>query len=197
MDENQPNRLVVFIDKFKIPLLLGLVALVLIIGNLITASYNKSKPANFPKDSIVNIKNVKVDVSGAVLKPGVYELNNDSRIEQAIVIAGGITEDANKEYISKSINLAQKISDGLKIYIPFEGEQSGGVVAGVSSVNIGVKININSATNVELDSLPGVGPVTSSKIVSGRPYLKVEALLDKKIISKAVFEKIKEQITIN
>lgn len=200
MDDDPPNRLTELIDKYKLPIGLGLIGLVLILGGLVASNF-KYKENRFPQESVVSVKNIKVDISGAVLNPGVYDLNSDSRIEQVIQAAGGITEDANQTYISKSLNLAQRVSDGLKIYVPFEGETSGGVYppagGGVSTSQLGTKISINSATNSELDSLPGVGPVTSSKIVSGRPYSKIEELLDKKVVSKAVFEKIKELVVVN
>lgn len=179
------------LEKFKLPIALFLVGLVLIIGGVFTSSLKQ--PKNYPKESLVGSQRINVDVSGAVKKPGVYQLNQDSRVEQVISAADGFAENVNQEYISKYLNMAQKVSDGMKIYIPYTGEQTGAAVAGT---NTQTKVNINTASQSELEALPGIGPVTASKIISERPYQQVEELLNKKVVSKAVFEKIKDQIVI-
>lgn len=183
------------IEKFKLPLGLSLVGLVLIIGGIFSSGLVKSKPKNFPKESLVSDqKMVVVDVSGAVSKPGVYKFSEGSRIEDAVSAAGGIVEQANKEYISKYLNMAQKLADGTKIYIPYEGE-TGNISGSTANSNpSNSNVNINTGTQAELEVLPGIGPVTASKIISDRPYSSVDDLLTKKVISKSVFEKIKEQL---
>ncbi len=190
-----------FLDKFKIPIGLCLVGIVLIIGGVFASNLDGSKPKEFPKESLVDSqKLISVDVSGAVNKPGVYQLKFGARVEDAIKSSGGFANIANNEYISKYLNMAQKLSDGNKIYVPFEGESSssvsvtqGGVVGGSNAQN---RININSSTQAELESLPGIGPVTASKIISGRPYQNIGELSSKKIVSKAVYEKIKDSVVI-
>ena len=186
------------LDKFKLPIGLSLVGMVLIVGGFFASGLNNSEPKAFPKESLIQTeKIISVDISGAVNIPGVYQLKDGSRIEDAISAAGGFAEVSNKDYISKYLNMAQKLSDGSKIYVPFEGEQTtgslGGTVAGTNAT--GVKININTATQAELEALPGIGPVTASKIISDRPYQKVEDLLSKKIVSKSLFEKIKDSLS--
>lgn len=146
-----------------------------------------------------------VDVSGAVVKPGVYHLPNGSRIENAITISGGLSETADRDWVNKKLNLAAKVTDGMKIYVPRIGEGAirdtgdkgvtGGVVAGASTTNSDSLININDASSEQLDNLPGVGPVTAEKIIGGRPYSSIDELLSKKIVTKSVFEKIKGQVT--
>jgi competence protein ComEA len=184
-------------DRFKIPLGLSLIGLILVAGGLISSSYSSKKTVEYPKESIVsNAKNISVDVGGAVVNPGVYQFKADSRVQDAINAAGGFSEEANREHISKYINLAQKIADGMKIYIPKEGETqipaSGlAVVAGVSSSQ---QVNVNSATQAELEALPGIGPVTAAKIIGARPFGKIEQLLDDKIVSKATYEKLKSLV---
>lgn len=188
------------LDKFKIPIALSLVGIVLIVGGSIVSS-KKPEAKNFPQESLVQEqKSIQVDVSGAVNSPGVYPLPEGSRIEDALKSAGGIAEDANIEFVSKSLNLAQKMSDGSKVYIPFEGESSGGVQGGAvagATVNSSGQVNINTSSQAELESLPGIGPVTASKITNGRPYLAIEELLNKKIVGKAVYEKIKDLIVVH
>ena len=186
-----------FWQKFKLPIGLSIVGLVLIIGGVFASGLSKQKPKDFPKESLIQAqKLISVDVSGAVNKPGVYQLRVDSRIEDAIKAAGGFSEKANQEYISKYLNMAQKLSDGGKVYVPAEGDPAPvgagqGQVVGASS-----QVNINTASESELDGLPGVGPITASKIISARPYQSIDELISKKIVSKAVFDKIKDQIVI-
>ena len=182
------------LERYKIPIGLSLVGLVLIIGGFF---FSKSPEVSYPKESLVTKeKPVNVDISGAVVNPGVYKLKTGELVENAVHEAGGFSEAANKEFISKSLNLAQKLSDGMKIYIPFEGE-AGGVSSGlVSGTNPQSQVNINMASQSELEALPGIGLVTASKIISGRPYQKIEDLLNQKIVSKSTFEKIKGSIVI-
>lgn len=197
------------LDQFKLPIGLSLVGIVLIVGGMFASGLTKSKPKDpsassgrgFPKESLVESqKFISVDVSGAVAKPGVYQLKDGSRIEDAVAAAGGFTETANGEYISKYLNMALKLSDGSKIYVPVAGENSvpsggggGGTVAGVSATE---KVNINISTQAQLEALPGIGPVTASKIISDRPYQAAEELLNKKIVNKSTFEKIKDQLVV-
>ncbi|MBI4036676.1 helix-hairpin-helix domain-containing protein [Candidatus Daviesbacteria bacterium] len=188
------------IDKFKLPIGLSLVGVVLIIGGMVVSGFNglPGTKVDYPKESIVSPdKQISIDISGAVIKPGVYQLSLESRVEDAILAAGGLAETANGEYVSKYLNMAQKLSDGMKIYVPFQGETppagGSGTVAGT---NIQSKVNINTASQAELEALPGIGPVTAAKIISGRPYSKAEDLLTLKLVSKSVFDKIKDSLVI-
>lgn len=140
-------------------------------------------------------KQITVDVEGAVVKPGVYKLNFDARIQDALIAAAGLSDEANREWVAKNMNLAQKVKDGAKIYVPSIGTTG---VMGTTSITGDIEgslININLATESELDSLPGVGPITAQKIIDNRPYNLPEDLLNKKVVSPTVFEKIKEKIT--
>ena len=191
------------LEKYKLPMVLSLVGLVLIIGGIFASGANKSNLKEFPKESLVqDSKIISVDVSGAVQKPGVYQLKDGAKIEEAIAAAGGFSKIANGEYISKYLNMAQKLSDGSKIYVPVSGESgfnvAGGAVAGSNTQANGLisKVNINTGTQAQLESLPGIGTVTASKIISDRPYQKIEELLNKKVVNKSVFEKIKDSLVV-
>ncbi|MDD5147537.1 MAG: helix-hairpin-helix domain-containing protein [Candidatus Daviesbacteria bacterium] len=193
------------LNQFKIPIALSFLGLVLITGGIFASGLNQSAPPaggrtkEFPKESLIeNQKMISVDVSGAVKTPGVYQLKDGSRIEDAVVASGGFVETTNTEYVSKYLNMAQKLSDGSKVYVPFTGEQVSGPQAGaVAGTTAAIsKVNINTATQAELEALPGIGPVTASKIISDRPYQAIEDLFNKKIAGKAVFEKIKDQIVV-
>ena len=142
---------------------------------------------------------VFVDVGGAVMQPGLYKLGGEARINDALVMAGGLSEKADRDWFSKNINLAQKVSDGSKIYIVFKGEGqaasegSSGTVAGTAVTG---KIDVNTASATELDRLWGVGLVTAEKIIKGRPYSSVEELKTKKVLKSNVYERIKDKLSV-
>lgn len=129
-----------------------------------------------------------IHVDGAVVKPGVYRLREDARVETAIAAAGGLASDADQS----RINLAAKVTDGQKIYIPKIGESVSSSIDG----SVSRLININVATQAELEELPGIGPITAQKIIASRPYSGVGDLLTKKVVNRSVFEKIKDKITV-
>ena len=141
--------------------------------------------------------NIYVDVGGAVEKPGVYQLQSSSRVNEALVIAGGLGEEADREWVERNLNLAAKVTDGQKIYIPSIQETNTNKVGpsqskGPTFDNL---ININTATVAELDTLWGVGEATAKKIIDSRPYGSVEELLTKKAVKNNVYEAIKDKIT--
>lgn len=145
-----------------------------------------------------------VDLAGAVEKPGVYELREGARLKDVIVLANGLSASADREFIARNFNFAKKLVDQEKIYIPSDIEikqnsfKSENLIATDinNSLNSSSLINVNTASLAQLDKLPGVGPVTAGKIISGRPYGSIDELLTKKAVSKSVFEKIKELIRI-
>ena len=133
-----------------------------------------------------------VDVGGAVNRPGVYKLNNGVRVGEALEAAGGLAADADMNYVDMYLNRADKVRDGMKIIIPFKSQVTNPNVQSNPNTQITKsKININTAGQNELESLPGVGPVTAGKIIGGRPYGVVEELLERKIVGQKVFDQIK------
>lgn len=143
------------------------------------------------------VTKIFVDVGGAVLKPGIYEFSSDSRTNDALIAAGGLAEAADRDWVSQNLNLAAKLTDGGKIYVPYRGEDT--VKVGPSQSKgptFSERININTASLAELDTLWGIGPATAQKIIDSRPYSKIEDLLDKKIVKTNVYEAIKDKITV-
>lgn len=145
--------------------------------------------------------NLIVEVAGAVVSPGVYELPQGSRVENALIMAGGISAEADREYLESKINRASKLVDGQKIYIKKQSEvlsaNFGGQYQTTSRDNFSDsegKTNINSASLNELDKLPGIGPVYGQKIIDNRMYTNIDELQSKEILPKNVFEKIKDKI---
>ncbi|HLX31618.1 MAG TPA: ComEA family DNA-binding protein [Gaiellaceae bacterium] len=106
-----------------------------------------------------------VDVAGAVRKPGLYRLPSSSRVDDAIAAAGGATAKAQLD----AVNLAAPVADGEQVLVP--GSGAGGAAA-VSSPAAGsspsAPLDLNSATLEQLESLPGIGPVTAQKILDYR-----------------------------
>jgi competence protein ComEA len=102
-----------------------------------------------------------VDVTGAVRRPGLYHLAGSARIADAIARAGGATPRANLE----QVNLAAPLADGEQVVVP----RRGAVAAGASSGSpAGGPVQLSTATAEQLDTLPGIGPVTAQKIVDYR-----------------------------
>jgi|WetSurMetagenome_2_1015567.scaffolds.fasta_scaffold502323_2 competence protein ComEA len=191
-----------FIQKYKIPLSLGFLGMILFGYGLISSSARQnSDDIKFVAgpDSKTAVKSAEVtreitiDVSGAVMSPGVYKLTDGSRVDDALIKAGGMSADADRELVAKQINLAAKLVDGSKVYIPKIGESTTGTTS-TTGYNTSGLININSASASDLDTLPGIGQVTAQKIIDNRPYQAIEELLNKKVVTKSVFEKIKEKI---
>ena len=143
---------------------------------------------------------IMVDIEGAVEKPGVYSLSFGSRLKDGLIIAGGLSALADREKIAKSINLASKLIDGAKVYFPKTGEATSisvGNLGSMGDVGGAGTININEASEAQLDTLPGIGPVTAQKIISVRPYTSINELISKKAVGQSVFEKIKDRISVN
>ena len=149
---------------------------------------------------------IVVEIAGEVERPGVYKLPKNSRIDDLLVVAGGVSGSADREWMEKSLNRAARLADGQKIYIPAVGEQS----TGPSAKNLGVNqgsgtvwgsggsglVNINSASQKELEELPGIGPVYAQNIIEHRSYSNVEELSTKGVLKKSTYEKIKDLVTV-
>ncbi len=201
-----------FILKFRWPLTFLLVGVILL-GFGVYFAKDSTEPDTKVEvlergdgSSSPESEDIVVEVVGAVVSPGVYKFKNGQRIEDALIAAGGISADADREWIERFLNRAAKVSDGQKILIPREIQQSDGLTAsdeGVyqngSTVQGSVAdnlVNINTATASQLESLWGIGPVYAQNIIEQRPYSTVEELLTKKILKTNVYERNKEYLTI-
>ena len=154
-------------------------------------------------------ENVVVYVCGAVVNPGVYELSEGSRIDDALAAAGGFSEDADRTYV----NLAARLSDGSKLQIPTISETSDEALAKeIESFDTGDNgyksgaldgsglININTASQTELATLPGIGEGIAGKIIKYRDengsFKSIEDIMKVSGIKDKLFSKIKDQITV-
>lgn len=195
-----------FLRRNLLPIALGLFGMIFFIYGLIglfLANKAASDDIIFETSgkNSVEIKTIFIDIEGAVVRPGLYKLPHDSRIQDALIAAGGVSASADREYMSKNLNLAIRLTDGAKIYIPKDGETESikGITSIKGSADTGLiigQININTASESELDSLPGIGPVTAQKIIRGRPYSSVDDLLNKKVVGSKVFSQIRDKITV-
>jgi len=203
MDESLSHKLASISKEYWLPIAIGVLGLMFLGYGLIylLGSSTSTNDIVFEagENSKNSVKKIMVDVEGAVVNPGVYSLNEDARIQDALIAASGISASADRKWIAKNLNLAAKLSDAVKIYIPNAGDdqalagvKSASSVAGVSASG---QININSSRIDELDTLSGIGPVTAQKIIDNRPYSSIDDLISKKIVSSKVFEQIKEKIT--
>ncbi len=141
---------------------------------------------------------VVVDVSGAVEKPGVYKLPSNSRIGDALVVAGGLAASADRSWVATTLNLAEKLEDGEKLYIPVKSEARviSNSVDQIVSKSASNKMNINTASEAELDKLEGIGEARANAIVDNRPYSKTEEIVSKAKIPESVYEKIRDSISV-
>lgn len=187
-------------EKNKLPVIFGLVGLILAsigVFSVIMLQEREVAIEILPAEEVAEEATLFVDLEGAVEKPGLYELPSDSRINDLLVAGGGLSAKADREWVEKNLNLALKLADGAKIYIPREGErlEEEGKVTG-SSAAIAGKININTASASVLDTLWGIGEARAKAIIENRPYQSIEELKTKKIIPSNVYERIKGEITV-
>ena len=156
---------------------------------------------------------VVVNVSGAVKKPGVYSLETGARGNDALEKAGGLAESADKDWVSRELNLASKLNDGEKVYIPEEGEVKGSPVFGLVAESVErtagekefgstcpAQININTASLEILTCLYNVGEKRAQEIIDYRsktPFGSVEEITNIKGIGEKTLERIRERITVN
>jgi len=143
-------------------------------------------------------KEIKVYVTGAVARPGVYALMQGDRVEQALLAAGGVTDEADLE----RINLSVRVKDEDHIHVPRRAPTPGGanIASEGPTSSTNTKVNLNTASASELDKLPGIGPVTAARIIEHRekngPLRSVEDLLELKLVNRSTYEKIKDLVTV-
>jgi len=147
---------------------------------------------------------LRVHIAGAVVRPGVYDLDDGSRVADAVEAAGGFVVEADKN----ALNLAAFLEDGERLDIPYvagfvpEEEQGFVVVSeGTPSPLAGEDlVNINTASIEELDQLPGIGQTTAVRIIDYRttngPFGAIEDIINVSGIGTATYDEIKDLITV-
>ena len=168
------------------------------------SSGDDEKKADVVKESTAAVESetakIVVDIGGEVASPMVVELDEGSRVGDAIEAAGGITENADLT----DINRAAFVEDGEKIYIPpaeIEGEEDGDASSSGQQASRGDgRININTADSAQLQELDGIGPATAQKIIDYRKengrFSSIEDIKNVSGIGDKSFEKIKDRIKV-
>ena len=143
---------------------------------------------------------ITVDVKGAVKSPGIYDLPVGSRVHDAVQKAGGLTEEAD----SKSLNLAQKVSDEALVYVPTKGEEAASqqVASGTTvSTSKDKKVNLNKASLEELKQVKGLGGKRAQDIIDHREangkFRSVDELKKVSGIGAKTIEKLKDYVTVD
>ena len=143
---------------------------------------------------------ITVDVKGAVKSPGIYDLPVGSRVHDAVQKAGGLTDEAD----SKSLNLAQKVSDEALVYVPTKGEEAASQQAAsgtTPSTSKDKKVNLNKASLEELKQVKGLGRKRAQDIIDHREangkFKSVDELKKVSGIGAKTIEKLKDYVTVD
>ena len=162
-----------------------------------TVSKDEKEDKN-QKEEVVEQDLITVDVKGAVKTPGIYDLPVGSRINDAVQKAGGLTDNAD----SKSINLAQRISDEALVYVPTKEEAtSQEMPSSTSNSKENKKVNLNKASLEELKQVKGLGAKRAQDIIDHREsngkFKSVDELKKVSGIGAKTIEKLKEYVTVD
>ncbi|SHZ77707.1 ComE operon protein 1 [Mycobacteroides abscessus subsp. abscessus] len=162
-----------------------------------TVSKDEKEDKN-QKEEVVEQDLITVDVKGAVKSPGIYDLPVGSRINDAVQKAGGLTDNAD----SKSINLAQRISDEALVYVPTKEEvTSQEAHSNASNIKENKKVNLNKASLEELKQVKGLGAKRAQDIIDHREsngnFKSVDDLKKVSGIGAKTIEKLKEYVTVD
>ncbi|EGO2627554.1 helix-hairpin-helix domain-containing protein [Enterococcus faecalis] len=144
---------------------------------------------------------IYVDIKGAVKVPGIYQLKNQQRIWDALALAGGVSEEAD----TVQVNYAQKVKDQMIIYVPKKGEAVAQSLetlqeSAPAQQNQEEKINLNTATEAELQTISGIGAKKAQEIIRFRdeqgPFKTVEELKNVSGIGEKTVERLKDMLTV-
>ncbi|MGD9886410.1 MAG: helix-hairpin-helix domain-containing protein [Bacilli bacterium] len=171
--------------KWKIVVIISVVVVLIMIGLVLSKEEGQPYiyPINQDDDEITN--DFVVEVKGEVNRPGLYFLNSNARINDAIILAGGFTFKANTEVI----NLASKVTDGMVIFVPSQQAEI-----------TFPKISINQASLNELMEISGIGEIKARNIITYRNnhgmFHAIEELLNVEGISQNLFDQIKDDLCL-
>lgn len=149
-----------------------------------------------PKEELTQADTIFVYVCGAVCNPGVYELPADSRAYEAVEQAGGMSGEA----AGTVVNLAEILTDGQKLQIPFQGEVSDAQISDNEEIVTDSRVNINTASLEELMTLKGIGQTRAEQILEYREkqgsFVSPEAIMNVDGIKQGTYDKIKDNIKV-
>jgi competence protein ComEA len=188
----------------KIAIVIATVAVILIVVVIIaTSSKSESKQIDLipiteeqTSDVITSDDSIFVEVAGQVARPGVYELRSEPLVIELVELAGGFSTEADLLFVHRELQLAVRVVDGQKIYIPSIHDTTSSASPANYSDNAGAKLNLNTATLEQLMELEGIGEVTAEKIIANRPYESLEELKEVEGIGDATYNKIITYLTL-
>ena len=154
-----------------------------------------STPAFTVREGAADGGELVVDIEGGVISPGIHRLPAGSRVADAVAAAGGYAEGADLAAAARSLNLAAAVVDGQQIYVPVLGEAPAG---GADGSGDGL-VNLNRASQSELEALPGIGPVTAKKIIDARaelPFATLDDLVAREVLTARQLEQIADLVTV-
>jgi competence protein ComEA len=195
----------------------GIILVVTLVVALGGSALAFARPAPTPievralEPPVPTIALIYVHVDGAVAQPGVYALASGSRVFEAIESAGGLIEDAEV----RELNLAARVTDGQKLVVPVRRTEAvaasdeavpmpasaQSAAAASSPSNSPARIGLNTATQKILESLPGIGPVTATKIIEFRqsngPFTRIEQLREARLVNQSVYQRIQSLVAVD
>lgn len=186
-------------------LVLGVVLMAVGIGMGIEQSGNNQPKVEIIKGDVKVNSKVMIDMGGAVVKPGIYQLTAGSRVNEVLIAAGGLAAEADRDWVAKNLNLARMVTDGEKIFIPEKNSKVLGSQTLLQAQDDVAKaqddiININTASAEELDKLPGIGPAMAGRIIDYRQtnggFRNVEEIKLVKGIGEKMYVGLKDKIAI-
>jgi competence protein ComEA len=185
------------LERYRVHIVGVLTSLLVLAGVVIYVRRPTPQPIEIidpPPSPVSTPSPLAVYITGAVVAPGVYYLPEGSRVEEALLAAGGATAEADLD----RVNLARRLHDEEQVYVPEVGEEN--PLAPSGSVSGEGPININAASAAELETLPGIGPTLAQRMVEYReahgPFGAIEDTMNVRGIGEGLFSDIRELITV-
>ena len=212
-----------FVSRYKFYFFAVSILLILLLFYFYLLQRN-AKETIVTSTEVKNVNNVQdyiyVDIEGAVVKPGFYKIKQGTRVGEALIISGGLSDLSDIYRFNKTVNQAKILADGDKLYVPYEWEfyestasiklpiedyvmtekkvlaEGSTSLNETSSLNIpsDLRINVNTGSKDALLSLSGIGEVYANKIINGRPYNDYQDMVKKSGVPSSILNKIQADI---
>lgn len=156
---------------------------------------NNTQVSSLAASGSSGLKKNLVEISGAVTRPGVYEVSDGSRWQEVLLMANGFSDSADKRFVHQELNLAEKVKDQAKLYIPFASDSAILAATGkeIRSTSSSSVLNVNTVSGDVWDEIEGIGEAKVKSILAGMPYTDKKDFLDRSGISPAVYSHIEEK----